>query len=97
MLATASPSVFSSWFQQFTQRPIQLLAKLSTAHFMIDSLGGFMLPILPLLSKALGFGLVETGFILTVSSITSSVLQPLWGWLFERITRVNVILIGFYV
>ncbi len=73
---------------------MRLLYRLSGAHLMTDGFAGFMLPLLPMLSLELGFGLEATGYILMVSSITSSVLQPLWGVLTERYQRVNYILIG---
>ncbi len=64
---------------------------------MTDGFAGFMLPLLPLFSQTLGFGLEATGFILMVSSLTSSVFQPVWGVLTERYQRVNYILIGLLV
>ncbi len=70
------------------------LLRLSSGHLLSDAFAGFMLPILPMLSMELGFSLAATGFLLTVSSLTSSVLQPLWGIWTEKLPRINVLLLG---
>ncbi len=86
---------FPSTFKNKLNDPAMgLLYRLSLGHLMTDGFAGFMLPLLPILSIELGFGLEATGVILMVSSVTSSVLQPLWGVLTERYQRVNYLLIG---
>lgn len=73
------------------------LWRLSLGHLLGDACAGFMLPLLPLLAIKLDFSLGATGFILTVSSLTSSVLQPLWGIWTEKTPRINVLLVGLLV
>jgi FSR family fosmidomycin resistance protein-like MFS transporter len=71
-----------------------LLARLSTGHFLADIFAGFMLPLLPMLAHKLGLGLGVTGLILTVSSFSSSVLQPGFGWLSDKFKGFNYVLVG---
>lgn len=74
-----------------------LLTRLSTGHFFSDTYAGFMLPLLPMLSQELGFGLGATGVLLTCSSFTSSIVQPAFGWLSDRFAGVNFSLVGVLV
>ncbi len=74
-----------------------LLTRLSTGHFFSDTYAGFMLPLLPMLSQELGFGLGATGILLTCSSFTSSIVQPAFGWLSDRFAGVNFSLVGVLV
>lgn len=71
-----------------------LLARLSTGHFLADIFAGFMLPLLPMLAHKLGLGLGVTGLILTVSSFSSSVLQPGFGWLSDKHKGFNYVMLG---
>lgn len=85
-LATTAASPSSS--------PNAPLARLSLGHFLVDAYAGFMLPILPLLALNLGFGLSTTGILLMVSSATSSILQPLYGWVSEHLPWWNFLFLG---
>jgi MFS transporter, FSR family, fosmidomycin resistance protein len=71
-----------------------LLARLSSGHFLADIFAGFMLPLLPMLAHKLGLGLGVTGLILTVSSFSSSVLQPGFGWLSDKFKGFNYVMVG---
>ncbi|MDX2084117.1 MAG: MFS transporter [Candidatus Melainabacteria bacterium] len=78
----------------FLQTPRGLLLRLSAGHFLVDGYAGFIYPILPLLAERDGFGLPTAGLLLMLSSISSSVLQPLYGLFSDRWPRLNWMLIG---
>jgi FSR family fosmidomycin resistance protein-like MFS transporter len=71
-----------------------VLSRLFAGHFVSDIYAGFMLPLLPLLAKELGFSLGATGLLLTFSSFSSSVLQPLVGSWTDRARHINFAMIG---
>ena len=63
------------------------LALLSLAHFSVDAYSSFVPPLLPLLMTKLGLSLTGVGTLLAFSSFASSLSQPLFGWLSDRIHR----------
>ena len=67
---------------------------LSAGHFISDSYGGFITPIMPLLAANLHISLGIVGFLLTLSSLASSLLQPLFGYISDGISRRFFILFG---
>lgn len=77
--------------------PSGLLFRLSSGHFLADTYAGFMLPLLPLLSHKLGFSLGAAGLLLTCSSFSSSIIQPLFGLVSDRVRGINFALWGVMV
>ncbi|MBY0449965.1 MAG: MFS transporter [Cyanobacteria bacterium] len=76
-------------------RPTQkLMLRLSLGHMMADFFAGFMIPVLPLIAQVLHLSLFQTGLMLLVSSLTSSVFQPLYGWCCDRFPTLNAVLLG---
>lgn len=67
---------------------------LSAGHFISDSYGGFIIPIMPLIAANLNISLGLVGFLLTLSSLASSLLQPLFGYISDLLTRRFFILFG---
>lgn len=67
---------------------------LSLGHSVSDLYGGFIIPIMPVLALKLGMSLGVAGLILTISSISSSVLQPIWGHYSDTLKRRTFILFG---
>jgi len=63
------------------------LGILSAAHFMSDAYGGFALPIMPLIAANLNLSLGMVGILTSLSSITASFLQPLFGFISDKVTK----------
>lgn len=63
------------------------LGILAASHFMSDVYGGFIIPIMPIIAANLGISLGIVGFLHTISSISSSVLQPFFGFLSDIVKR----------
>jgi FSR family fosmidomycin resistance protein-like MFS transporter len=60
------------------------LALLSFGHFTIDSYSSFFAPLLPLLVAKLGLSLTRVGLLVALSSLASSLAQPLFGLISDR-------------
>ncbi len=56
-------------------------------HFMVDSYSGFVNPIMPFLAANLGISLAVSTFILSLSHVCSSMLQPIFGYLSDNWKR----------
>jgi FSR family fosmidomycin resistance protein-like MFS transporter len=63
------------------------LAVLSLAHLSIDAYASFFSPLLPLLVTKLGLSLTGVGALVALTSLASSLTQPLFGWLSDRTRR----------
>jgi len=63
------------------------LALLSAAHFSIDSYSSFLSPLLPLLVTKLDLSLTAVGVLVACASVASSLSQPLFGLLADRMHR----------
>ncbi|UKI40675.1 MAG: hypothetical protein L6V95_11065 [Candidatus Melainabacteria bacterium] len=64
---------------------------ISGGHFLIDMYSGFLNPILPFIAAHLGISLAVASCIISISQITSSITQPLFG--FWRIDLKTIFLI----
>src|SRR5262245_6019051 len=60
------------------------LALLSFGHFTIDAYSSFFAPLLPLLVAKLGLSLTRVGLLVAFSSLASSLAQPLFGLVSDR-------------
>lgn len=73
---------------QYLQEPDKKSsALLSIGHFVSDSYGGFINPIMPLLAATMGFSLATATTIISLSSLSSSLLQPVFGYISDRVQR----------
>ena len=63
------------------------LGILSATHFMNDAYGGFAMPIMPLIADKLSISLGLVGVLVSISSMTSSFSQPIFGYMSDKITR----------
>ncbi len=68
----------------------RILWRLSCAHFLVDSFGGFMLPLLPMLALTLGFNKAAAGTLIALSGFTSSMMQPLYGQMSDSFQRRGI-------
>jgi MFS transporter, FSR family, fosmidomycin resistance protein len=63
------------------------LLLLAFGHFTIDAYSSFFLPLLPLLVQKLELSLTLVGTLVALNSLASSLSQPLFGWIAERLDR----------
>ncbi len=54
------------------------------AHAVNDMAGAFFAPLTPLIAKELGLSLTMIGVIMSIRSFSTSLPQPLFGWLTDR-------------
>ncbi len=60
---------------------------ISGGHFLIDMYSGFLNPILPFIAAHLGISLTVASCIISISQITSSITQPLFGFFADRFKK----------
>src|SRR6266540_1134796 len=65
----------------------KLLGLLALGHLIIDTNQGALPALLPLLKTALGLTYTATGVIVLMASVTSSLIQPLFGFLADKTSR----------
>ncbi|MBC8184410.1 MFS transporter [candidate division KSB1 bacterium] len=68
---------------------------LATAgHFTNDFYNGFLAPLLPILVVKLDMSLTSAGMLWSIFSISNSLIQPIGGWIADKMKRNYFILIG---
>lgn len=67
---------------------------MTLAHFINDSYGNYLVVLLPLLSERLDFGLGLAGMAVTAYTITSSVVQPVLGYVADRLATRMLSVVG---
>ncbi len=67
---------------------------LSLGHFTNDTYTGYLAPLLPLLVQKIGFSLTLAGVLVSIQAIASSLLQPVFGMLSDRLRRPLLVVIG---
>ena len=70
-----------------TRPNYKLLGLLALGHFVIDMNQGSLPALLPYLKTALGLTYTATGVIVLMANITSSLIQPLFGFLADKTAR----------
>jgi FSR family fosmidomycin resistance protein-like MFS transporter len=68
----------------FFSTPVALLAG---GHLVADLYSGFIFPILPYIAKRLDISLPMAGLIISLSGLSSSFLQPVYGYFSDKISR----------
>jgi MFS transporter, FSR family, fosmidomycin resistance protein len=63
---------------------IRLIAVLSASHFLIDITGTAIPAIMPLIKKLLALSYTQVGIVIMLSNLTSSIVQPCFGYLSDR-------------
>lgn len=69
------------------QKNKQAVKCLTIGHFMIDSYGGFLAPILPFIASKIGISLTLAGSVISISHLLSSMTQPFFGFLADKIKK----------
>src|SRR5436309_7329726 len=86
--AVALPSGVVTAAPADTSRPnYRLLSLLALGHLVIDTSQGSLPALLPYLKTALGLTYTATGVIVLMSNVTSSLIQPLFGFLADKTAR----------
>jgi FSR family fosmidomycin resistance protein-like MFS transporter len=67
---------------------------LASAHFTIDAYSSFFSPLLPLMMLRLHLNLTEVGTLVALASLSSSLAQPVYGWLSDRLSRPWFVALG---
>ncbi|MBI1734658.1 MAG: MFS transporter, partial [Candidatus Rokubacteria bacterium] len=94
----AAPTLVPSTFEQV--RPhVRLIGLLSLGHFVVDLMQGALPALLPFLKSAHGLSYAATGMIVLASTLASSIVQPLFGYLADQTARrfmlpISVVLAG---
>ena len=57
----------------------------AAGHFTVDGYGNFLAPLLPLLAPKLGLSLVAVGGLASILGVSSSLIQPLFGFWADRV------------
>jgi FSR family fosmidomycin resistance protein-like MFS transporter len=65
----------------------RVLGLLALGHLVVDMNQGAIPPLLPFLRTAFGLSYAASGVVLLVASVTSSVVQPVFGYLADRAPR----------
>jgi FSR family fosmidomycin resistance protein-like MFS transporter len=65
----------------------RVLALLAVGHLVVDMNQGALAPLLPFLKTAFGLSYAASAAILLVANMTSSLVQPVFGYLADRATR----------
>ena len=66
---------------------MRLLSLLALGHMVVDINQGSLAVILPFIKDALRLSYTATGFIVLMANITSSIIQPLFGFLADKTAR----------
>jgi FSR family fosmidomycin resistance protein-like MFS transporter len=86
--AVALPSGVVTAAPADASRPnYRLLSLLALGHLVIDTNQGSLPALLPYLKTALGLTYTATGVIVLMSNVTSSLIQPLFGFLADKTAR----------
>ncbi len=75
----------------FSRKKVLLLA---IGHLITDIYPGFLAPVLPLLMVKLRFNVARAAILSSTLSISTSLLQPFFGYLSDKIRRTFLIIIG---
>src|SRR5262245_50544090 len=67
---------------------------LSTAHFVMDSYSSFLFQLLPLLALKLHLTPAQAGLLPPTLTITSSLMQPLYGVISDRYLKRSMVVLG---
>src|SRR5262245_16721615 len=67
---------------------------LSTAHFFLDSYSSFLFQLLPLMAMKLHLTPVQVGLLPSTLTITSSLMQPVYGIISDRYLKRSMAIVG---
>ena len=85
-LATAAAPPFATTVERLRPQ-VGLIGLLALGHFVVDLTQGALPAVLPLLQTRHALSYAETGTIVLAANLTSSVIQPLFGYLADKAVR----------
>src|SRR2546428_4311633 len=74
-----------------------LLGLLAVGHMVIDINGGSLAALLPFLKSALSLSYTSAGFVILMSNITSSLIQPLFGYFADQTSRRWILPVAVFI
>jgi len=93
-MADAKPAALGSTAASFLTDSVsrvrpntRLIALLALGHLVIDTNQGSLAAVLPFLKSVHGLSYAEAGIIVLVANITSSIIQPLFGYMADQAVR----------
>jgi FSR family fosmidomycin resistance protein-like MFS transporter len=93
VMADSKPAVLDAAAPHPAEAPerlrphVKLIGLLALGHFVIDANQGSLPAILPFLKAAHGLSYAQAGAIVLVGNLTSSIIQPAFGYLADRSAR----------
>src|SRR5262245_9527514 len=70
------------------------IALLSTAHLVLDSYSSFLFQLLPLMATKLHLTPAQAGLVPPMLTITSSLMQPVYGVISDRYLKRSMVVFG---
>src|SRR5262249_58003379 len=70
------------------------IALLSTAHFVLDSYSSFLFQLLPRMAMKLRVTPAQAGLVPPMLSVTSSLMQPVYGIISDRYLKRSMVVFG---
>jgi len=64
---------------------IKVIAALSAGHFILDAYSGFLNPIMPFIAAKIGITMTFAALLISISNLISSLSQPLFGFIADKI------------
>ena len=65
-------------------RDKKVITALSAGHFITDAYSGFLNPIMPFIAAKIGISMTIAAVLISVSNLTSSLSQPLFGYIADK-------------
>ena len=62
----------------------KVITALSAGHFITDAYSGFLNPIMPFIAAKIGISMTIAAILISVSNLTSSLSQPLFGYIADK-------------
>jgi MFS transporter, FSR family, fosmidomycin resistance protein len=76
---------------------LKVLLLLGLAHMVTDVTQGAIPALLPFMKEALGLSYTAAGAVILISNLTSSIIQPIFGYFSDRRPKVWLIPIGVFL
>ena len=80
--------------QRSTELQVKSVILLAFAHFTVDFYTGFVAPLIPVLKEQMSLSITQAAFLMSVFSLTSSLGQTIFGFLFDRLRSLSPVLYG---
>ena len=65
----------------------RVLSGLSFGHFILDMYAAILIPLYPFIAQRLNINLATISLVIAIGHSVSSILQPVWGYISDRIQK----------